>query len=54
MCTTCGESGHVLVPDGEAGPEKVSRHERASAPSLRAQGWVREVRTVRLQRELLV
>jgi hydrogenase nickel incorporation protein HypB len=53
MCTTCGcggESKHVLLSEDE--DESGVGHVRGRRERV-GQGWVREVRTVRLQRELL-
>ncbi|MBX3207113.1 MAG: hydrogenase nickel incorporation protein HypB [Labilithrix sp.] len=68
-CGCGDESGHVLVPESRDGardlgrasapgptsaPARIRDHDRASAPrSALGPGWVREVRTVRLERELL-
>jgi hydrogenase nickel incorporation protein HypB len=60
MGTTCGESGHVLMPAGGDGRGQAHEKDGRGQPRekdrlrpLRGPGWVREVRTVRLQRELL-
>lgn len=53
MCTTCGdgENEHVLVGRAEQRAPRVRPH---GPPALRgARGWVREVRTMKLQRDLL-